>query len=171
MFLTKRCHQHFKWQALGLGLVDQFTYLGSNISSTEIYLAKVWNVFDRLSIIWKSNPSDKIKWDFFQAVAASILLYGCTTETLTKRIEKKAWWELHKNNAWYFEQTLEETTLKIAAWRPFTSDLTKHSNKTNICGALPKKQSDVLLWTPIYWCASVERTAKTQCAAKKIRSD
>ena len=30
-----------------------------------------------------------MKCDFFKAVAVSILLYGCTTWTLTKYIEKK----------------------------------------------------------------------------------
>ena len=72
-------------------LLDQFTYLGSNISSTEsdvnIYPVKTWNIRDRLLIIWKSNLSNKIKWDFFQAV--SILLHRCTTWTLTKHMEKK----------------------------------------------------------------------------------
>ena len=76
-----------------LKLVDQFTYLNSNISSTEsnvnICLSKAWNAIDRLSIIWKFAQSDKIKRDFFQAVTVSILLYGCTTWTLTKHIEKK----------------------------------------------------------------------------------
>ena len=40
-----------------LKLVDQFTYLGSNISSTEsdvnIGISKVWTAIERLSIIWK----------------------------------------------------------------------------------------------------------------------
>ena len=44
--------------------VDQFTYLESNISSTEsnvdIRLEKPWNAIDRLSIIWKNDVSDKI---------------------------------------------------------------------------------------------------------------
>ena len=38
---------------------------------------------------WKSNLSDKMKRSFFQAAVVSILLYGCTTWTLTKRLEKK----------------------------------------------------------------------------------
>ena len=75
-----------------LKLVDQFTYLGSNISSTEsdvnIRIGKAWTAIDRLSIIWKSDLSDKIKRELFQAVAVSLLLYGCTTWTLTKRLEK-----------------------------------------------------------------------------------
>ena len=76
-----------------LKLVDQFTYLGSNISSTEshdnICKAKPRNVIDRLSIILKSNLSNKIKQDFFQTVTVSILKYRCTTWMLTKHIEKK----------------------------------------------------------------------------------
>ena len=76
-----------------LKLVDKFTYLGSNISSIEsnvnIHLAKVWTAIDRLLFIRKSYQSHKIKWDFFQAVAVFILLYGCTTWTLTKHIKEK----------------------------------------------------------------------------------
>ena len=38
---------------------------------------------------WKSDMTDKRKCSFFQAAVVSILLYGCTTWTLTKRLEKK----------------------------------------------------------------------------------
>ena len=76
-----------------LKLVDKFTYLGSSVSSTEkgvnTWLAKVWTAIDKLSVIWKSDLCDKIKWSFFQTVVVSILLYGCTTWMLTKRMEKK----------------------------------------------------------------------------------
>ena len=70
--------------------VDKFIYLEGNISSTEsvvnICLPKA---IDRLSIIWKSDQSGKIKRDFYLAVAMSILVYGCTIWTLTKCIEKR----------------------------------------------------------------------------------
>ena len=36
-----------------------------------------------------SDLTDKMKRSFFQAAVTSILLYGCTTWTLTKRLEKK----------------------------------------------------------------------------------
>ena len=36
--------------------------------------------------IWKSDHSDKIKLEFFQAVTLSVLLYGGTTWTLTKHL-------------------------------------------------------------------------------------
>ncbi len=52
-------------------------------------LAKAWTAIDRLSVIWKSDLTDKIKPSFFQAVVVSILLYRCTTWMLTKRTEKK----------------------------------------------------------------------------------
>ena len=76
-----------------LKLVDKFTYLGSSVESTqkeiETRLTKAWTAINRLSIIWKSDLTDKMKRSFFQAAVTSILLYGCTTWTLTKRVEKK----------------------------------------------------------------------------------
>ena len=76
-----------------LRLVDKFTYLGSSVSSTEndidTRLMKAWTAIDRLSIIWKSDLTDKMKCSFFQAAVVSILLYGCSTWRLTKWLEKK----------------------------------------------------------------------------------
>ena len=76
-----------------LKLVDKSTYLGSSIPSTETdidtRLAKAWRANDRTSVIWKSDLTDKMKRSFFQTAAMSILLYGCTTWTLTRRMEKK----------------------------------------------------------------------------------
>ena len=76
-----------------LKLIDKITYLGSSVSSTEkdidTRLTKALTAIDRLSIIWKSDLTDKRKCSFFQAAVVSILLYGCTTWTLTKRLKKK----------------------------------------------------------------------------------
>ena len=76
-----------------LKLVDKLIYLGSSVSSTEKDIntrwAKAWTAIDRLSIKWKSDLTDKIKCSFFQAAIVSILLYRCTTWTLTQRLEKK----------------------------------------------------------------------------------
>ena len=76
-----------------LKLVDKFTNLRSNVSSTgtdiDKLLTKAWTAIDRLSVIWKSDPTDKMKYIFFQAAVVSLLLYECTTWTLTKRMEKK----------------------------------------------------------------------------------
>ena len=89
-----------------LKFVDQFPYIGKNISSTEsgvnIRLAKAWIATERPLTKWKSNLSNKIKQNFFQAVVVSVLLYGCTTWNL----KKKTRWELHKNATWSFEQIL-----------------------------------------------------------------
>ena len=76
-----------------LKLIDKFTYLGSSVESTEKHietrLTKAWTAINRLIIIWKSDLTDKMKRSFFQAAVTSILLYRCTTWTLTKRLEKK----------------------------------------------------------------------------------
>ena len=48
-----------------LKLVDKFTYLGSSVESTEkdieTRLTKAWTATNRLSIIWKSDLTDKMK--------------------------------------------------------------------------------------------------------------
>ena len=76
-----------------LKLVDKFTYLRSSISSTEndinTWLTKAWIAIDRLSVIYKSYISDRIKRSFFQAAVVSVLLHGSTTWTLTERMERK----------------------------------------------------------------------------------
>ena len=81
------------WNGVSLKSVYKFIYLRSSISSTEndinMWLAKAWIAINRLSIILKSDLSNKIKCNFFQIAVVSILLYGCTTWTLTKCIEKK----------------------------------------------------------------------------------
>ena len=98
-----------------LKLVDKFTYLGSSVSSTEkdidILLMKAWAAIDRLSIIWKSDLTDKMKCSFFQAAVMSLLLYGCTTWTLARR-------QLHKNVASNVEQVLAATPHKTPTIRP-----------------------------------------------------
>ena len=54
-----------------LKLVDKFTYFGSSVSSTEKGIntrqAKTWTAIDKLSIISKSDLTDKIKCNFFSS--------------------------------------------------------------------------------------------------------
>ena len=76
-----------------LKLVDQFAYFGCNISLTErdpnIHIGKVSTAIDKLTITWKSDLSDKIKWEFFYDIAVSLQLYGYTIQTLIKCLEKE----------------------------------------------------------------------------------
>ena len=57
-----------------------------------------------------------------KAAFVSVLLYGCTTWTLTKRMEKKAWRELHKNAASNIEQVMEaappQSSICTATYHP-----------------------------------------------------
>ena len=70
-----------------LKLVGQFIHLESNILSTESQVK-----IDRSVIICKSDLIDKLKQEFFTAVAISVLLYSCTNWTLNN-----ARWELQQN--------------------------------------------------------------------------
>ena len=105
-----------------LELVDRFTYLGSSVASTEkdidTRLTKAWTAINRLSIIWKSNLTDKMKRSFFQAAVTSILLYGCTTRDSNKTAGEEARRQLHKNAASNLEQVLAATPHKKPTVRP-----------------------------------------------------
>ena len=85
----------FKLNGSSLKLVDKFTYLGSSVSSTETdintHLAKAWEEINRISIGYWSYGSQTwpIKWNAVSSKQQSCLLYGYTTCTLTKHMEKK----------------------------------------------------------------------------------
>ena len=65
----------------------------------------------------RPDQTDKMKRSFFQAAVVSILLNGCTTWMLTKRLEKKLDGN-HKNVASNIEQVLEATPHKAPTIRP-----------------------------------------------------
>ena len=129
-------------------------------------LTKTWTATDRLSVIWKSDLTDKMKLSFFQAAVVSIVLYGCTTWTLTKRMEKK----LDGNYTRMLRVILNKS------WR-------QHSPKLQLYGHLPpitktikvrrtrhaghcwrsrdELISNVLLWTPAHGRAKAGWQART----------
>ena len=57
--------------------VHQFQIPGSNISFTEsdfnVKIGKTWTAIERLSISLKSDLTNIIKWDYFQAVSMLVL--------------------------------------------------------------------------------------------------
>ena len=94
-----------------------------------------------------------------QAVAISVLLYGCTTSTLIKYPEKKTRWKLHKDATCGFEQILEAAPHKTAAVQLLISHLTNHAE--HCWKSKDKLISNVLLWTPTDEHTSVDQPAKT----------
>ena len=64
-------------------------YLGSNIASTDkdvlMRISKAWSALDLLRTIWKSTLPEKINKAFFRAVVESVLLYGSSAWTITKK--------------------------------------------------------------------------------------
>ena len=112
------------------------------------------------------RPDRWIETRFFQAVIVSILLYGCTTCMLTKRVKKK----LHGN----YKRMLRAILNK--SWR-------QHPTKQQLYGHLPaitktikikwtrhaghyrrskdKLISDIFQWTPSHGRAMVGRLART----------
>ena len=153
-----------------LKLVDKFTYLGSSVSSTEndidTRLTKAWTAIDRLSIIWKSDLTDKMKRSFLQAAVVSILLYGCTTWTLNKRLEKKLDGNYTRmlrailNKSWRQYSTRHQLYGHLP---PITKTIqvrrTRHAG--HCWRSKDELVSDVLPWTPTYGQAKAGRPAQT----------
>ena len=131
-----------------LKLVNKFTYIGSSISSTEkdidTRLTKASTAIDKLSIIWKPNLTDKMKRSFFLAAVVWILLYGCTTWTLTKRLEKK----LDGNCTKMLRAILNKS------WR-------QRSTKHQLYGHLPPITKLSTYGPPTYGRAKAGRPART----------
>ena len=142
-----------------LKLVEKFTFLGSSVSSTEkdnnTQLTKPWTAIDRLSIICKSDLTDKLKCSLFRAVVVSILLYECTTWTLTKQLEKK----LDGNYTRMLQAILNKswrqhpTRHQLYGYLPPITKTIKVRRTRHAGHCLRSRDeliSDVLLWTPTY---------------------
>ena len=112
-----------------LKLVDKLTYLGSGVSLIKTYintpLAKAWTANDSLSVIWKSDLTDKINHIFSSnssRVDTSIWILCMDVDKIHR---EKVWRQLYKNAASNTEQVLEAAPHKAAAVRPLT---THHEN-------------------------------------------
>ena len=146
------------------------TYLGSSVESTEknieTRLTKAWTAINRLSTIWKSDLTDKMKSSFFQAAVTSILLYGCTTWTLTKRLEKKLDGNYTRmlrailNKSWQQHPTRHQLYGHLP---PITKTI--QVRRTRHAGHCWRSRDelirDVLLWIPTHGRAKAGRPART----------
>ena len=77
--------------------VNDFTYLGSNISADgggprdiELRINKARGAFHNLKTVWRAkNIGQKLKIKIFNSCVKSVLLYGCETWFVTKEIMSK----------------------------------------------------------------------------------
>ena len=107
-----------------------------------------------------------MKRSFFQAAVTSILLYGCTTWTLTKRLEKKLDGNYTRmlrailNKSWRQHPTRHQLYGHLP---PITKTIqvrrTRHAGHS--WRSRDELISDVLLWTPTHSRAKAGRPART----------
>ena len=117
-------------------------------------------------IIWKSNLTDKMKRSFFHSAVVSILLYGFTTWTLTKRQENKLDGNYTRmlrailNKSWQQHPTRHQLYCHLP---PITKTIqvrrTRHAG--HCWRSMDELISDVLLWTSTYGQAKAGRSART----------
>ena len=137
-----------------------------SIPAIETRLAKAWTAINRLSTKWKSDLTHKMKRSFFQAAVTSILLYGCTTWTLTKRLEKKLDGNYTRmlrailNKSWQQHPTRHQLYGHLP---PITKTI--QVRRTRHAGHCWRSRDelirDVLLWIPTHGRAKAGRPART----------
>ena len=107
-----------------------------------------------------------MKRSFFQATVVSILLYGCTTWTLTKRLEKKP----NGNYTGMVRAILNKsrrqhpTRHQLYGHLPLitkTIQVRRSRHAGHRWRSRDKLMIDVLLWTPTYGRAKAGRQART----------
>ena len=153
-----------------LKLVDKFTYRESRVPSTEkdidTQLTKALAAIDKLLIIRKSDLTDKMKRSFFQAVVVSILLYGCTTWTLNKQLEKKLDGNYTRmlrailNKSWRQHRTRHQLYGHLPPI-PKTIQVSRTRYAGHCWRSRDELISDVLSWTPTHGHAKAGRPART----------
>lgn len=76
-----------------LNCVEEFTYLGSKISSCKNDVntdsGKIWSVVNKLSLVWRSGLPDHMKRNIFLTTVTSVLLYGCSIWTISRKLERR----------------------------------------------------------------------------------
>ena len=108
----------------------------------------------------------QISFSFFQAAVTSILLYGCTTRTLTKRLEKKLDGNYTRmlrailNKSWRQHPTRHQLYGHLP---PITKTiLVRRTRHAGHCWrSRDELIRDVLLWTPTHGRAKAGRPART----------
>ena len=72
---------------------NDFLYLGSWIYSNEkdvnVRIGKAWVSLQKLNTIWNSNLPKNLKLAFFHTTVSSVLFYGSSSWTSTKKLETK----------------------------------------------------------------------------------
>ena len=145
-------------------------YQNKNTPYIYIYIYKEYFCSGTYSYIWlknnKSDLTDKMKRSFFQAAVTSILLYGCTTWTLTKRLEKKLDGNYTRmlrailNKSWQQHPTRHQLYGHLP---PITK--TNQVRRTRHAGHCWRSRDelirDVLLWIPTHGRAKAGRPART----------
>ena len=130
------------------------------------YVFKSWRELLCFVFILLKKKKKKMKCSFLQVAVVSIVLYGCTTWTLTKQLKKKldsnytrmlrailnkSWWQHPSRHQLYGHLPPITKTIQVRR--------TRHAG--HCWRSKDELISDVLLWTPTYGQAKAGWPART----------
>ena len=154
-----------------------FVFRDSYVILCELWTFYVHFTYPYICLLWvcynftlkpsvEKNSNDTILFIFGEAAVTSILLYGCTTWTLTKRFEKKLDGNYTRmlrailNKSWRQHPTRHQLYGHLP---PITKTI--QVRRTRHAGHYWRNRdeliSDVLLWTPTHGRAKAGRPART----------
>ena len=153
-----------------LKLVDKFIYLGSSVLSTEkdinTRLAMAWTAICSLSVIWKSELTDKIKRSFSKQRSYRYCymdaLHGRQLNGWRKKLDGNYTRMLRAilNKSWKQHPTKQQLYGHLP---PITKTIqvkrTRHAGHS--WRSKDELISDIFLWTPSHGRANAGRPAKT----------
>ena len=150
--------------------VDDFTYLGSLVSSSRADIAKriglAWAAHNKMSRIWRSTLSRKTKTRLFRSTVESVFLYRNAVWALTETLAKKiyscftrqlrsalgfTWIDCVRNKELYAEVPKATDTIKQK----------RDSSWLIIAIGTQSAASNIVLWTPNHSKRGRGRPART----------
>ena len=153
-----------------LEVIDEFTYLGSLMSSSmadiKRRIALAWTASNKMYKIWKSSLSRNFKERLFVSTVESVLLYGCEAWTLSEKLERKingsytrllraalgySWRDKITNETLYGD--LPQVSVKIKTRRlKLAGHIHRHTEEA---------ANKLLMWTPPYGKKKRGRPSRT----------
>ena len=142
--------------------------VSANMSTSLLQVfVELWSLHGTSNcVLYLFNLRGSLQHSFFQAAVVSILLCGCTTWTLTKRLEKKLDGNYTRllrailNKSWWQHPTRHQLYGHLP---PITKTIQVRRNRHagHCWRSRDELISDVLLWTPTYGQANAGRPART----------
>ena len=150
---------------------QDFKYLGAWIDNTwqdiKVRKGQAWAALNKMDDIWKSDLRRETKIGFFKATVEFVLLYGCETWTLNKKLNKSL-------DGCYTRMLRKALNI---SWKQHMTNKVLYGNRPQISDVIRKRRlkfaghsvrqkeqqsvSEIVLWESTHWTRNAGGQAKS----------